>query len=46
MPPRLIPGGKATEFQIRTPEMHEQAQCDVATHWSYKNMAVNDHLLM
>ena len=30
------PEGKATEFQIRTPEMHEQAQYGMAAYWSYK----------
>ncbi len=30
------PEGKATEFQIRTPEIHEQAQYGMAAYWSYK----------
>lgn len=31
------PGGKATEFQIRTNEMHEEAQYGVSAHINYKN---------
>jgi GTP pyrophosphokinase len=30
------PEGKATEFQIRTPEIHERAQYGMAAYWSYK----------
>ncbi len=28
-------GGKITEFQIRTPEMHREAEYGIAAHWSY-----------
>lgn len=30
------PEGKATEFQIRTTEMNEEAQYGIAAHWYYK----------
>lgn len=30
------PEGKATEFQIRTPEMNEEAKYGIAAHWYYK----------
>lgn len=30
------PEGKATEFQIRTPEMDEEAHYGIAAHWHYK----------
>ncbi len=32
------PEGKATEFQIRTKEMHEESIYGLAAHWYYKHM--------
>ena len=32
--------GKITEFQIRTPEMHANADYGIAAHWSYKEQKI------
>jgi len=31
----FCPGGKITEFQIKTPEMHREAEYGIAAHWYY-----------
>ncbi len=35
------PGGKPTEFQLRTPEMHEESLYGISAHWYYKNKRAN-----
>jgi len=36
--------GKITEFQIRTEEMHEEAENGIAAHWIYKSLDKKDVL--
>ncbi len=36
------PDGRATEFQIRTPEMHEEALYGISAHWYYKERRSDD----
>lgn len=37
--------GKTTEFQIRTPEMDEEAKYGIASHWNYKTEKNNEEYL-
>jgi GTP pyrophosphokinase len=36
------PGGQALEVQIRTQEMHSQAELGIGSHWRYKDAGVKD----
>jgi GTP pyrophosphokinase len=36
------PDGKSVEFQIRTREMHDQAELGLAAHWRYKESRAQD----